>query len=105
MITFRNHAPINANQEDMNEAYDAGNDWGHFRIYILHATRYHIIQSENSGMTHNGHDPHTYRTHLGAFDTSKDAIAWVLKVAGTDTLSQPAANDLLCDLGYEGEQA
>ena len=108
-IVFGNHSPLNIENAETVAAWDAHHDFGHYRLIAVQGTMYHVYSSANSGCTYNGRDPETVRTYLFGCRTKEELIAWLLqRIKQHDDYGDipvAAYNELLTDLGYEGEPA
>ena len=108
MITFSNHSPLRVGAPPIAVA-DLRPEWGHCDYHIYQGTRLHLVGSSNSGMDY-GHGTVTTRTYYFGSATKEEMISYLLQQIKNGDRQEfgipvSACNELLDDLGYEGEEA
>ena len=106
MTTFENHPPVNfENAEEIARVEQDGGCYdgiGTNLYRVMQGNRIHLYHYYSSGCEYNN-KVDSNREYLGNWNNTSELIAALL----SDILdvAQWATNDLLIDLGYEGEEA
>jgi hypothetical protein len=108
MTTFDNHPPINfAGADEVASACRDGGAYsgiGHNNYRVRKGKKLHLTNHYSSGCDY-GSGCSSSSTHLGAFDAEKDLIAHLLGERDEWGGIPWWVNEILEDLGYEGEEA
>lgn len=103
MTTFNNHPPVNFDgAEQIASASTDGGSYsgiGYNRYKVMQGKRFHLTHARSSGCDYGNGTDHASE-HLGVFNSKQEVIDFLLK--GEPSWWQ---NELLEELGYEGEEA
>jgi len=103
MTKFDNHPPVDfSGAEKISSASRDGGSYsgiGHNAYRVMQGNRFHLTHSHSSGCEYNNRTDHSSE-HMGVFDSKQEVIDFLLKEG-----SCWWTNELLEDLGYQGEEA